>query len=283
MISTDLSDFADLLATKARGGAAPRETFGDSNVAFGWAEGLPPIVARFTDSATVDGLTFTATRVLPTATPATVVPERGVKPTAIQLETEVVSLKKYAGLAQFSLEAALSTTALVPALSASLVQQALVAYDADCVAALGADNGSTATGATPTEAILNGIAEVASDGQNPSVLILAPSDYAATVQDPGSAFSMDPASGITSLFGLAIAVCVGATAGTSYVIDSRAAVAVQNVQSPLVLLDPYSLADTNQARLVVDLAAGFVVTQPAGVCEVTVTPPGTQSDYALGA
>lgn len=283
MINTALTDFADLLATKARGGAAPRETFGDSNIAFGWAEGMPPIVARFVDSATVDGRTFTATRVLPSDTPAAVVAERAAKPVAVKLETEVVTLSKYAGLAEFSLEASLSTTALVPALSASLVSQALVAYDVDCVAALAADNGSTATGATPTEAILNAVAEVASAGQNPSVLILAPSDYAATVQDPGSAFSMDPASGITSLFGLAIAVCVGATAGTSYVIDSRAAVAVQNTQSPLVLLDPYSKADTNEARLVVDLVAGFVVTQPAGVCEVTVTAEPAQDDFALGA
>lgn len=288
MITTSpLTNLATELSTKLQGGGAARQTFTGSNaVAFGWSEGLPLTVARLVESTQISGLSFDAVRVLASATPAKVVAERATKPTATQLQSFTVQLKKYAGLATFSLEAALSITALVPALSATIVNQCLVAFDTDAVAALDTDHGSTATGATWTEAILNGIAQVASAGQNPSVLVIAPADYAAAVQDPGAAFSSDPSNGLTTLFGLSIGVVVGATAGEAYVIDPRAAVAVENESSPMVLVDPYSLADTNQARLVVDLAAAFVVTQPAGVCQITVTDPAvqaTQEDFQLGA
>ena len=117
---------------------------------------------------------------------------------------------------------------------------------------------------------------------NPSLLVLSPADYASAVQDPGAAFSSDPANGLVALFGLTIAVVVGAPTGTGYVMDARAAVAVENANSPMVLLDPYSKADTNTARLIAELVASFVVTQPAGVAKITVTA-GTQDDYALGA
>jgi hypothetical protein len=272
MITTSpMHDLASELAAKLNSGTAARETFGDTSVAFGWSEGLPPIVARFVESAKVDGLSFTGVRVKPSATPAAKVAEGATKPSAVVLESFTTTLAKYAGLATFSLEQSLSTTALLPAINATLIGQSLVAFDTDAVAALAADAGLSATGATWTSAILAGIAEVASAGQNPSVLVLAPADYAAAVQDPGAVFSADLATGVTSLFGLQLAVVVGATAGTAYVLDSRAAVAVEHVASPLFTLDPFTLADTNRARLISEIVAAFVVTQPAGVCEVTVT------------
>lgn len=282
--TSPLNDLAATLSDKLNAGTATRETFGDSKIAFGWNEGLPPIVARFVESAKTDGLSFTGVRVAPSGTPAGKVAERAIKPAAITLTNFTVTLSKYAGLVVFSLEQALSTTALLPALNASLIGQSLVAYDADCVAALAADNGLTATGTTWTAAVLNGIAEVAGAGQNPDLLVIAPADYASAVQDPAAVFSADLASGISALFGLRLAVVVGATAGTAYVMDSRAAVAVEHAASPLFTLDPYTKADTNEARLISEIVASFVVTQPAGVCEISVTAGGaTQDDYALGA
>ena len=290
MLSTELTDLADRLSAKLREGAPARESIGDTVVAFGWSEGLPPIVARFVESARIDGLTFDYVRIGASATPATKVAEGVAKPAAVTLTSGTLTLPKYAGLAEFTLEKALSTTALLPALQATIVNQCLVAYDADAVAILATDAGETVTGATWTAAILNGIAAVASNGQNPSLLVLSPADYAAAVQDPGAAFSSDPANGLVALFGLTIAVVVGAPTGTGYVMDARAAVAVENAHSPMVLLDPYSKADTNTARLIAELVASFVVTQPAGVAKISLTVAGARggggakrSDFALGA
>lgn len=290
-LSNEFKDLAETLAAKQQEGTTARVAV-TSAQAFGWATGTAPTVSRFTESVRVDGLRYDYVRVGATATPAKKVAEGTPKPTAVQLTNGSLTIPKWSGLAEFSLERALSTTALLPALSATIAGQALVAYDVDCIAALIADKGSTATGASWTEAILNGVAEVASAGMNPDLLILAPADYASAVQDPGSAFSSDPANGIVSLFGLTIGVCVGAATGQSFVMDSRAAIAVENVSSPLVLLDCVSKAELNIARLVADLVAGFIVTQPAGVCQITVTAAAsrgggragaTKSDYDLGA
>jgi len=289
LTTSPMNDFAATLAAKVNAGTSARETFGDTNIAFGWSEGLPPIVARFVESAKTDGLSFTGVRVKPSATPAAKVAEGGTKPAAVDLVSFAVALAKYAGMATFSLEQALSTTALLPAINATLIGQSLVAFDRDAVAALAADNGSTATGADWQDAILNGIAAVAGAGQNPSLLVMAPADYAAAVKDPGAVFSADLATGVTALYGLQLAVVVGAVAGTAYVMDARAATAVEHTASPLFTLDAYTLADTNRARLISEIVAAFVVTQPAGVCEVTVTVArsgggsGRKSDYALGA
>lgn len=288
MITTNpLTDIAALLSDKLQGNQSARETFGDSKIAFGWAEGLPPIVARFVESAKSDGLTFTGVRVGPSATPAAKVAERATKPTAVTLTSFSVQLAKYAGLATFSLEEALSTTALLPALQATIVQQSLVAYDRDCVTVLAADAGLSAGGATWTETVLEGIAAVAGAGANPDLLVMSPADYAAAVQDPAAVFSSDLSAGINALFGLQLAVVVGANTGQAFVMDSRAAVAVEHVNSPLVTLDSMTLADSNQARLISDVVATFVVTQPGGIAELTVTPVTTQGtskdDYALGA
>lgn len=285
MINTTFSNLADTLAEQVRGGGIARQQIGDTSVAFGWSEGLPPIVARYVESASISGLSFDATRVKPSGTPVAAVGPGLPKPAALTLEAVSVPLVKYAGLVEFNLETILSTTALLPAVQASLVGQSLVAYDAACVAALAAAGGPTASGATWSGAILAGIAAVAAQGQNPSLLVLAPADYAAAVEDAAPVFSLDPTSGATALYGLTLAVTVGGIAGTAYVMDSRAAVAVQNEHSPMITIDPFSKADLNVARLVSDLIAGFFVTQPAGVAKITVTAGqlGSKGDYALGA
>lgn len=275
--TTPMNNVADVLVSKANEGTSARATVGDTSIAFGWNEGQAATVARYVESAKTDGLSSTAFRVTPSATPAAKIAEGGTKPNAVNLVSFQIQLSKFGGLATFSLEQALTVTALLPALNATLIGQSLVAFDTDCVATLAADHGAEATGASWTEAILNGIAEVASTGQNPTLLVMAPADYAAAVQDPSAVFSSDLAAGINALFGLQLAVVVGAVAGTAYVMDARAASALEHTASPLFTLDCYTLADTNRARLISEIVAGFVVTQPAGVCEITVTVARTAS------
>lgn len=255
------------------------------------------ILARQVSSAVVEGLTFSAVRIKPSATPAGEVAEGGTKSDAVTIEAESIALTKYAGIANFTTERAISTEALGPALAAVLVNSCLMAYDADCAAVLDADNGLTATGADWTTAIMNGSAAVAGAGGAPGILVLGAADYAAAVASPGVGYAMNPTDGVPAMWGLRIVLMSGVTAGTGYVIDPAAVLAVENETSPAAILDPYSGLTTNAVRLAVEAFLGFVVVNPGGVCQLTVTPAGTgttgggtgkggkrsQADFALGA
>src|SRR4051812_27395128 len=131
MLSTELTDLNERLTAKLNEGQAARESIGTSAVAFGWAEGQAPILARYVESARIDGWTFDYVRVSPSGTPAGKVAEGAVKPAAVTLTSGTLTLAKYAGLAEFTLEKALSTVALLPALQATIGNQCLVAFDTD--------------------------------------------------------------------------------------------------------------------------------------------------------
>jgi len=288
-----VTDLAASLVADLQAGRIARQSYGARDAAFAWAAGLPMILARQVSSAVVEGLTFSAVRIKPSATPATKVAEGGTKPDAVVIEAEQIALSKYAGLATFSTERAVSTEALAPALAAVLVSSCLMAYDADCAAALDADNGLTATGADWQTAIMNGTAAVAGAGGAPGVLVLGAADYAAAVASPGVGYAMSPVDGVPAMWGLRIVLMSGVAAGTGYVLDPAAVLAVENDTSPAAILDPYSGLSTNAVRLAVECFLGFVVVNPGGVCQITVTVAGTRggggsggakrSDFALGA
>lgn len=289
------TDLAARLLADLQAGRAPRETVGDRAVAFEWAAGLPNILARQVSSAVVDGLSFRAVRISNSGTPATAVPPGGAKPLAATIASDTESLTKWAGRAEFNTEQALDADGLVPALASVISRQCLLAYDAYCGTVLDADNGLTATGATWPAAILAGIAAVAGAGGAPTVLVLSATDYAAVVQSPGVGYAMNPVDGVPSMWGLAIVVMAGIPTKTAYVIDPAAVLATENTNSPAALLDPYSQSANNKVSLVVDWWAGFTVTSPGGVCQLTYTGTterdssgggsGSKSkaDYALGA
>lgn len=266
-----VTDLAGRLVSDLNQGRVARQSFGSRAVAFEWATGLPMILARQVSSAVTDGLSFNAVRVAPSGTPAKKVARGAAKPAGVTLTSARVDLAKYAGLASCETEQALETDALVPALASVLSTSALMAFDADCIAALNADAGLTAGGATWPEGILAGIAAVAGAGGAPGVLVLGAADYAGAVQSPGTGYAMNPADGVPSLFGLRIVLGSGVAAGVGYVLDPVACLAVENEASPLAIVDPYSGLDTNAVRLAVEWFAAFVVTSPGGVCEVTVT------------
>src|SRR5262245_54064209 len=266
-----VTDLAGRLVSDLNSGRVARQSFGSRAVAFEWAAGLPMILARVVTSGVVDGLSFTAVRIGVSGTPAGKVAEGAAKPTGTTITSDQVQLTKYAGLAPFSTERALGTDALVPALASVLSRSCLMAFDADCAAELDADAGLSATGTDWPSAILAGIAQVAGAGGAPGVLVLSAADYAAAVQSPGPGYAMNPADGVPSLFGLRIVLMAGVATGKGYVLDPAACMAVENVDSPLAVVDPYSGLDTNEVRLAVEWFASFVVSSPGGVCELTVT------------
>lgn len=269
-----VTDLAGRLAADLSDGRVARESFGSRKVAFEWAAGLPNTLARQVAGAVVDGLSFGAVRVAPSATPAGEVAAGGNKPDAVTITSETMSLTKYAGLANFQTEQAIDTDGLVPALASVITSSCLLAFDADCIGALDGLNGLSASGATWPEAILAGIATVAAAGGAPAVLVIGAGDYAEAVQSPGVGYAQNPTDGAVNLFGLRIVLGTGVPADTAFVVDPAAVLAVENASSPLAIVDPYSGLTTNAVRLAVEYFAAFVVTSPGGVCEVTKTAAG---------
>jgi hypothetical protein len=269
-----VTSLADRLVEDLGAGRVARQSFGTRAVAFEWAAGLPMILARVPGitSAVVDGLSFQVTRVTRSGTPAGKVAAGAPKPVGTQVANDSENLAKYAGLATFQTEQALTTAGLVPALAAVLTHDILLAYDADCGAVLDADNGLTASAADWPGAILGGIAEVASEGGAPGVLVLSPADYPAAVQSPGVGYAMNPVDGVPALWGLRIVLMSSLVAGTGYVLDPAAVMATENAISPTAVIDPYSQLDTNAVRCAVEAFLGWTVTSPGGVCQITKTP-----------
>lgn len=267
-----VADLASRLVSDLNAGRVARQGFGERKVAFEWAAGLPNTLARQVSSAVVDGLSFGAVRVRASGTPAGKVVAGAPKPAATTITSDSIALNKYAGLAAFQTEQQLDTDGLMSALASVIASSCLMAFDADCIAELGAENGLTATGTDWPTAILGGIAEVAGAGGAPSVLVIGAGDYAEAVQSPGVGYAMNPMNGVPSLFGLSIVVGGGVAAGTAFVLDPASVLAVENASSPLAIVDPYSGLSTNDVRLAVEFFAAFVVTSPGGVCETTVTP-----------
>jgi hypothetical protein len=269
--STAVNDLAAALTQRLTDRSGGRESISNHTIAFDWTSGGPSVLARYVSSSTIDGLSFTAVRVGASGTPAGKVAERAQKNLGTTLTTLEVQLAKYAGLSVFSTEQALSTIALMPALTNALFSQALLAYDVDSVAALAADHGPEVTGTTWSSAILAGVAAVISAGGNPDLLVMSGVDYAAAIESPGSGYVLSPIDAVPSLYGCRIAVCVGATAGTAYVADSKAITSVDHASTPGVILDPYSSLSTNEVRLAAEFFAATVVVNPGSVAEVTVT------------
>jgi len=267
-----VSELSNLLASDLASGKVARQTFGARKVAFEWATGLPMTLARQVASAVVDGLSFGAVRVAPSGTPAAKVAAGAVKPNAVTITSATVALNKYAGLATIQTEQSLDSDGLMSALASVLSTSCLLAFDADCLAALAADSALDATGTTWPSAILGGIGEVASNGSAPGVLVLAAADYATAVQSPGPGYAMSPLDGVPTLFGLRVVLSASGTAGTGYVLDPAAVLAVENANSPVAVVDPYSGLATNECRLAVEYFAAFVVASPGGVCQITVAP-----------
>lgn len=267
-----VADLAQRLVSDLNAGRVARASFGERDAAFAWSAGLPNTLARQVDSAVVAGLSFDAVRIKASGTPAGKVAQGAVKPAATSITSTSISLSKFAGIAAYNTEQALSAEGLTAALASVITSSCLLAFDADCMAALDTDNGLTAGGTDWPSAILDSVAAVAGAGGAPSVLVLSASDYAEVVQSPGVGFAMNPTDGIPALFGLKIVLSPSLAAGTAYTLDASAVLAVENESSPLAIVDPYSGLSTNDVRLAVEMFAAFVVVNPGGVCQITVAP-----------
>lgn len=271
-LNAAITEIADLMARDLRTGTGTRETVGAKGEAWSWVGGLPVTLASFVGTTKSEGLSFPVTTVSPHATtPAKVVAEGALKPTATQLATQTISLKKFAGLSEVTLEQTLSTNGLLPAVAQTLGAGCLLAYEADAMATLDAQSGGTATGATWLAGILSAQAQIIGAGGSPGVVVVSHQDYAALIGELGGSagFVTDPRSAVGQAFGSLIHVSPKLATGKAFVLDGGAVLAVQHEQSPLGTTDPYSKSDVNVVRLVFDLVAATVVASPALVIEVS--------------
>ena len=268
--STQVHQLADQLNASLQAGTPTRATLGAKDAAFAWTTGIARGFWTFCNTTSVEGSGFTALKVLPSGTPVGKVLEGGTKNNAVTLVSDPVDLAKFAGLAQFSMEKSLYSDVLVQAVVSTLINGALAALETDCAAEVIAGAGETLTDATSwTGAVLGGIAAVAGNGGTPNLLAMSAADFASAVEGSvGLSFSGTDA--VLTFLGLQVHISPAMAAGTAVVMDSRALLIGESTQSPSVTCDPYTLASTNEIRVIADLMAAPVVT--AGGSVVAITP-----------
>ena len=269
--STATTEITSILTRSLAEGQGGRATLGARDQAFAWTSGLAPIVARAVTTSLVEGSQFTAVKVNPAGTPAAVA-KGAAKSEWATLTSETVSLSKYAGYADLYLEDVAYGAGILAAVHHTLVNQALVAYDADVVSAIVAGADGSVTGASSyASGILEGIAGLLAGGANPDTLLMSGDVMATALESPGAGYVTDPQSAWQSLFGLRLVVSAGAPAGTCVVLDSSSVLCVESVSSPVVVVDPYSgLKSGNAITVVSELLAGVSVTGAGGVATVAV-------------
>lgn len=270
-LNQSLTDAAGVLADKLSSGAgAARTSLGGGGTAFAWA-GMVRTIADYASTATADGMSYKYTLVAESGTPAGIVGPGAQKPNAATLTSGTADLAKHAGIAVWQLEQAIEAEGLAGAIASTLHRSVLKSFEADAVATLDAGNGDTVSGADWVAATANAQASVIAAGGAPSVLVLSAADYGDFVTDVTNvnAFSQSPDSPVGALLGTPIHVSSGLATGKAFLFDSTAVMCVQQTDSPLVTVDTVSLADTNEARLVVDAILGTLILDSALVVEIT--------------
>lgn len=273
-LNSQITQLAELVAADLNGGqGTSRQSLGGGSEAFGWVGGLPKTIADFVATTTAEGMSIPVTTVSPSGTPAAVVGEGAPKPSAVTIATATITLVKHAGLGEATLEQMLNARGLLNAVATVLGAGALLSFEADSIAVLDAGAGATVTGADWVSAVTTAQAAVLGNGGLPNVLVVSHADYGALVGDiSGSAgYAIDPTSGsaVGSLFGSLIHVSPKAAAGKAWVLDGESVLAVQHINSPVVVVDAVSQASTNKTRLVADLVAKTAILNPAHVVEIT--------------
>jgi hypothetical protein len=212
----------------------------------------------------------------PSATPASKVSEGSAKPNAVKFTPRnAMPLNKYAGYAEWSLEADLSAESLATVVANVLGAQCVQALEADCIAALETAGaaGDPVSGTTLQAAVIAAQAQILSNGGRPSIVVLGTDGYADLVSLGSTGFVVDPTSGpIGTWLGSVVHVSPTVAAGTAYVLDSAAMFIAENESSPVGIVNPFSQArSANRIELVLDVIAAPVVVAPGLVVKASKT------------
>lgn len=265
-----VTDAASMITSSINSGqTSARASVGGGGVAFGWTGGLLPTLANYVQTATAAGMTYSATLVAESGTPAAIVTPGSAKPLVTAISTQTVALSKFAGYGEANLEDFLNAQDLGAAIASVLGQSCLRAFETAAVAKLDAADTTPVTGADWVAAVAAAQAEILSKGGSPSVLVISAADYGDFVGDVVDRLVPSAESPVGSVLGTPVHVSAGAPTGKAYVVDGSAVLAVQHEKSPLLLLDVASQSINNKARLVGDLVASVFVLNAALVVEIT--------------
>ena len=232
----------------------------------------PTTFASYLTPLDIEGTSFDAVTITRTQTPVTIVGESAQKPDAANVTVTTTSLKKHAGRATFSLEASLSAAGLTGAVYNALAGQALASMEADIVNVLNTSNGH---GYATADAFVQGLLEaqgmIMAAGGNPSLIAIAPADIGAL---GATMMTARPEIGMSDRVwgGARIHVTAALTKGQAIVLDPNGATLAVNVDSPAVIVDPYTRSSHNETTITVDLLSGTVLTVGELVVPVAHVP-----------
>lgn len=274
-LSPVFTDLSAKIAQDYAAGTATRANLGTAGQAFGWTAGLPRTIADFVPTVAIAGMSMPVGSVkLSASTPPAAVSPGSPKPSAVDVSVAPVSLAKYAGKGVCTLEGTLDAAGLIPAIASVLGAGCLLAFESAAMAVLaGAVGAGTSDAASWTGALLGGQADVIAAGGSPGLIVVSAADYGAVIEDLGAqaGFTLDPQSAVGSWFGSAIHVSARLGTGSAYVLDPSAVLAIENENSPMITVDPFSLSANNQIQLVADLVAGLAVANASLISKCTVT------------
>ena len=139
---------------------------------------------------------------------------------------------------------------------------------------LGNSNGHgypTADAASYIQGILEAQGKIMAAGGNPSLIAVSPADVAKL---GSTMMNARPEVGMSDRVwgGARIHVTASLLAGNAIVMDPNGATLAVNVDSPAVIVDPYTRSSHNETTITVDLLAGCVLTVPELVVPVAHVP-----------
>ena len=260
------ASIAAVLESDLRSGVPQRRSI-DSR-ALVTSPSFPTTLASFITPTVVEGSSAHITKVSKTAQPVSVVAAGAVKPVAVEISTESVDLKKFAGRATYHLETSRANAGLEAALYSALAGQALSAFESACMTELTLGGTSVSYSAGKLlDGVFEGFATVIAGGGRPSVIVVHPADLPTLAS---TFLSSDPGQGIAAGYfaGAAVHISPAQSAGSVTVLDPAGIALLWQADSPMVLVDPYSGSSTNDISIVVDLIAAPRVTNGALVAVV---------------
>ena len=258
-------DLAEKLSTQINTGAgSARVQFGGKSHAFAWCSDRVNGLIAYVETGVAASSTFSATKVQHAADVTAWT--TGPKTDTATITVETVSLQTYPGAVEIKSRDLLDTENLGHAVTQALYGQALRALDKDLITDLLANASINVTSAADISTIAQAQAELMSEGFNPNLLVVSPTLYASLAGGSMLVGANDPQSQAQALLGSRLIVSSALTGPQAIVLDSTAVVAVEHDSSPVVLMQ--SIARENKIDLVVEIVAGWIVSNQDGIAAV---------------
>ena len=174
----------------------------------------------------------------------------------------------YPGAVAIKTRDALDASGLGQAVSVALYNQSLHALDKAIVSDLIA-GGPTLSKAADLASIAEAQAELMKLGFSADLAIVSPALYGTLAGTSMIVGGNDPQSAQQSVLGSRLVVSSSLTGAAAIVADSSSVMVIEHTDSPVALIETH--ARQNTIDVVIEIVAGYFVTQPLGVQYVAAT------------